>query len=156
MRHRTGQRGGVATGNEDLGAGPHGFGAEFRQQGQYVGLIGVLDADGAVQCWGHNQYGELGDGSMTGGMAFVHDPHERFADMVNPAGVVWRRLASLHWETALLDLIADHARETGSPFAEDLLRDWDRARGQFWQVCPKEMLGRLEQPLDDGAALERA
>ena len=94
---------------------------------------------------------------MTGGMAFVHDPDSRFADMVNPSGVVWRRLASLHWEGQLLDLIAEHARETGSPFAEDLLRDWDRARAQFWQVCPKEMLERLEFPLEDEAGVgERA
>jgi glutamate synthase (NADPH/NADH) large chain len=94
---------------------------------------------------------------MTGGMAFVHDLDERFGTMVNPAGVVWRRLGSLHWEGQLLDLIAEHARETGSPFAEDLLRDWDRRRGQFWQICPKEMLDRLEQPLEDLAGVgERA
>ena len=36
------------------------------------------------------------------------------------------------------------------------LSDWDRWRHRFWQVCPKEMLTRLAQPLNDTAVLEAA
>ena len=33
-----------------------------------------------------------------------------------------------------------------------LLREaWDRWRDRFWQVCPKEMIHRLDQPLNDAA-----
>ena len=46
-------------------------------------------------------------------------------------------------------LIADHAQATGSKWSEEILSDWDRRRGQFWQVCPKEMLSRLVHPLSD-------
>jgi glutamate synthase (NADPH/NADH) large chain len=56
----------------------------------------------------------------------------------------------------LKGLVETHARETGSPLATELLHDWDRALGDFWQVCPKEMLSRLEQRLEDEAAAERA
>jgi glutamate synthase (NADPH/NADH) large chain len=85
---------------------------------------------------------------MTGGMAFVHDPEDRFASAVNRDSVVVGRLASAYWAGVLKALVEDHARETGSPHAHGLLRDWDRALGDFWQVCPKEMLARLDQPLE--------
>ncbi|MFZ5668241.1 MAG: glutamate synthase large subunit [Pseudomonadota bacterium] len=94
---------------------------------------------------------------MTGGMAFVLDPAGRFETLVNPDSVVVQRLASPHWEDQLRRLIGEHAHETGSAFAQGLLRDWDRVRDQFWQVCPKEMVDRLDQPLTaDEAIHERA
>ncbi len=94
--------------------------------------------------------GDVGDNfaaGMTGGMAFVLDQNSSFEGAVNPESVVIQRLASPHWEGVLRNLVAEHAAETGSRFAEGLLRDWDRVRGAFWQVCPKEMLRRLEHPL---------
>jgi len=94
---------------------------------------------------------------MTGGMAFVHDPDGRFEALANPDSIVFRRLASPHWEGVLKALVEEHVRETGSLFAEELLREWDHARGEFWQVIPKEMLGRLDQPLEaEAAVFERA
>jgi len=36
------------------------------------------------------------------------------------------------------------------------LEDWDRWKGQFWQVCPKEMLSRLSYPLSDTPEVEAA
>ena len=96
--------------------------------------------------------GPVGDNfaaGMTGGMAFVLDANDRFDQMVNPESVVVQRLASEHWEQVLVDLVTEHARETGSRFAEELLRDWDRTRAMIWQVCPKEMIKRLKHPLTD-------
>ena len=94
---------------------------------------------------------------MTGGMAFVFDPHDRFKSHVNPESVVVDRLRSPHWEGVLRGLVAEHARETGSEFADSLLRDWDLVRDHFWQVCPKEMVNRLSQPLvAEEAVFERA
>ncbi len=90
-------------------------------------------------------------------MAFVLDLHERFQEQVNPDSVVVGRVRSPYWEGVLRSLVAEHARETGSRFAADLLRDWDRIRDAFWQVCPKEMLGRLTQSLEaEEAVHERA
>jgi glutamate synthase (NADPH/NADH) large chain len=85
---------------------------------------------------------------MSGGMAFVLDLHDRFEAVVNRDTVVLSRVRSPHWEGVLRGLVAEHARETGSRFAGDLLRDWERVRDRFWQVCPKEMLGRLAHSLD--------
>ncbi|MDP3173397.1 MAG: glutamate synthase large subunit [Phenylobacterium sp.] len=85
---------------------------------------------------------------MTGGMAFVLDVDGRFEVSVNPDSVVLRPVASAHWEGVLHALVEEHARETGSPFAQDILRDWARRLPQFRQVVPKEMLGRLDAPLE--------
>ena len=100
--------------------------------------------------------GNFGAG-MTGGMAYVLDMAGRFEGKVNTDSVIIQRLASPHWEEQLRKLISEHAHETGSAFAQGILRDWDRMRGLFWQVCPKEMIGRLDQPLQaEEAAYERA
>jgi glutamate synthase (NADPH/NADH) large chain len=52
---------------------------------------------------------------MSGGMAFVYDPDERFPAMANPDSIVWNRLASKHWESVLKALVEEHARRTGYP-----------------------------------------
>ncbi|MEO8115513.1 MAG: glutamate synthase large subunit [Phenylobacterium sp.] len=92
---------------------------------------------------------------MTGGMAFVHDPDDQFDSMLNRDSVVAARLASPHWAGVLRDLVEEHARETGSGLAETLLRDWDRSLAQFWQVVPKEMLGRLDHALEAEEAVHQ-
>ncbi len=103
--------------------------------------------------------GEVGDNfgaGMTGGMAFVLDRAGRFERALNPENVVIQRLASAHWEQVVQDLVAEHARETGSRYAEGLLRDWDLTARDIWQVCPKEMLSRLAHPLSDAPVKETA
>jgi glutamate synthase (NADPH/NADH) large chain len=96
--------------------------------------------------------GPVGDNfgaGMTGGMAYVYDPTDAFEPFVNEETVIYQRLQSAHWEGDLRALIAEHVKETGSAFAESLLDTWDAVLPQFWQVCPKEMVNRLEHPLSD-------
>ena len=93
---------------------------------------------------------------MTGGMAFVLDDDGSFAAHANPESIVWQRLDSAHWEGVLRELIEEHVEATGSKWSAALLEDWERRRGQFWQVCPKEMISRLTQPLSDRAEVEAA
>ena len=103
--------------------------------------------------------GPVGDNfaaGMSGGMAFVYDAAGEFPRYVNVDSVVFQRLASAHWEAHLKALVAEHAQETQSRFAARLLNDWGLERGKFWQVAPKEMLTRLEHPLDDRPAEKRA
>ena len=91
---------------------------------------------------------------MTGGMAFVYDPEGKFPERANGESLTWHRLASAHWEGVLKDLIAAHAEATDSKWSNGLLDDWDRTLGAFWQVVPREMLERLEAPIDDRTAPE--
>jgi glutamate synthase (NADPH) large chain len=53
-------------------------------------------------------------------------------------------------------LIMAHAHSTDSKWSHSIIEDWDRRRGEFWQICPKEMLSRLAYPLSDHDALEAA
>jgi glutamate synthase (NADPH/NADH) large chain len=91
--------------------------------------------------------GENFGAGMTGGMAFIYDAEKRFADRVNPETVTWQRIETDHWDGVVRDLIGEHVSETQSRFAEQLLNDWERERGNFWHVVPKEMLARLDWPL---------
>jgi len=84
---------------------------------------------------------------MTGGMAFVYDPQALFQHQVNPDSVIYQRVETEYWEDQLLALIREHAQETHSAFAEEILAHWHRERDKFWQVVPKEMLSRLDQPV---------
>ncbi|KQS03319.1 glutamate synthase [Sphingomonas sp. Leaf357] len=86
---------------------------------------------------------------MTGGMAFVYDADDSFERRANPENITWNRLSSMHWEAVLLNLVRAHHAATDSKWSGALLDDWGRAVERFWQVVPKEMLGRLAHPLDD-------
>jgi glutamate synthase (NADPH) large chain len=93
--------------------------------------------------------GENFGAGMTGGMAFILDLDGTFERRANAESIVWQRLASPYWETMAKALIAEHAIATDSKWSNSILDDWDRVRGAFWQVCPKEMLSRLERPLGE-------
>ncbi|SME93254.1 glutamate synthase (NADPH) large subunit [Tistlia consotensis] len=93
---------------------------------------------------------------MTGGMAFVYDPEEKLPLRINADSVLYQRVETDYWEGVLRDLVAEHVRETQSRFAERLLIDWAMERGHFWQIVPKEMVERLEQPISLAAREKRA
>jgi glutamate synthase (NADPH) large chain len=93
---------------------------------------------------------------MTGGMAFILDVDNRFAERANADSIVWQRLDSAHWEGQLKALIQEHADLTDSQWSRSIIEDWDRRRGEFWQICPKEMLTRLSHPLSDAQELVAA
>jgi len=99
--------------------------------------------------------GAVGDNfaaGMTGGMAFVFDEAEDFDNRLNADTVVAAPVRSAHWEGVLKGLIEAHAAETRSRYAARLLERWDETLPRFRQVVPKEMVARLEHPLDDTEA----
>jgi glutamate synthase (NADPH/NADH) large chain len=87
---------------------------------------------------------------MTGGMAFVYDEMSEFEKMVNPDSVTWQRIETEYWEDVVKVLVQQHVKRTHSRFALRLLNDWSLEVGKFWQVVPKEMMGKLEHPLTAG------
>ena len=101
--------------------------------------------------------GPVGDNfgaGMTGGISFVYDVDETFAERVNGETLVYQRVETEYWENRLKALITEHAEHTQSRFAERLLIDWSREVGRFWQIVPKELLAILEHPVT--AERERA
>jgi glutamate synthase (NADPH/NADH) large chain len=96
--------------------------------------------------------GRVGDNfaaGMTGGMAFVYDADGLFDDHINADTVVWQRIETAHWRDVLRKMVENHRAETNSAFAAELLAHWDREIDNFWQVVPKEMIGRLAHPLSE-------
>ncbi|MEM6934662.1 MAG: glutamate synthase large subunit, partial [Pseudomonadota bacterium] len=99
--------------------------------------------------------GSVGDNfgaGMTGGMAFVYDPEESFLGRSNSETLEIGRIASAHWSGVLEDLVHEHIVQTESPLATELTRNWEESRQAFWQVCPTEMIDRLDHPLVDRVA----
>ena len=84
---------------------------------------------------------------MTGGMAYLYDPKREAGDLINMETLVTCDVTVDHWEAQLKGLIERHLAETGSRTAADILQHWDLERGNFVQVCPKEMLVHLPAPL---------
>ena len=94
--------------------------------------------------------GPVGDNfaaGMTGGMAFVYDAGEDFAHRINTESVVHQRIETAYWEDVCRALIAEHQVATQSNWAASILADWEVERPLFWQIVPKEMLARLENPV---------
>ncbi|MGC9368569.1 MAG: glutamate synthase large subunit [Paracoccaceae bacterium] len=84
---------------------------------------------------------------MTGGMAYLHDPEGTAMDLLNLETLVTCPVTVDAWEEQLKGLIERHAEETKSRKALDILQHWDLEKGNFIQVCPKEMLNKLPHPL---------
>ena len=94
--------------------------------------------------------GKVGDNfaaGMTGGMAFVYDPNNEFENYVNPSSVIWLTPETDYWKKCLLDLVRDHFKETESAIAKKILKSFDEEIKKIKQVCPKEMIDKLSNPL---------
>ncbi len=94
--------------------------------------------------------GKIGDNfaaGMTGGMAFIYDPSQEFENYVNPNSVIWQRPETEYWKNYLNSLIHEHFNETKSRIASKILDNYANEIKNFKQVCPKEMLDKLSNPL---------
>jgi glutamate synthase (NADPH/NADH) large chain/glutamate synthase (ferredoxin) len=89
---------------------------------------------------------------MTGGMAYVYDPDGVAEDFMNLESILTCGIGHPHWEAQVKGLIERHHAETGSQIAGRILANWEAERGNFLQICPKEMLPHLAHPLSDEAA----
>ncbi len=94
--------------------------------------------------------GQVGDNfaaGMTGGMAFIYDEKNEFEKKVNPETVIWQRLETEYWKNLLKNLVQKHFEETKSKIAEKIIFDYKNEINNFYQVCPKEMLDKLDNPI---------
>ena len=75
---------------------------------------------------------------------------------------IFKRWRHQHTEVLMIvdqfeELFTLNPPETQSRFAERLLNHWDSELGRFWQVIPREMLGRYSHPVTaDETAVRRA
>ena len=96
--------------------------------------------------------GEIGDNfaaGMTGGMAFVYDKKDEFSIKVNPNSVIWQRIETDYWKDFVKKLVLMHSNETNSETSKLIIKNFDEEVKYFYQVCPKEMLNKLENPISE-------
>ena len=94
--------------------------------------------------------GNVGDNfgaGMTGGMAFIYDPNNDFEKKVNPETVIWQTPETDHWINVLKKLIKEHFKETNSKLSKMIIDSFDEEIFNFIQVCPKEMIDKLKNPI---------
>ena len=115
-------------------------------------VIEGCDSNGCEYMTGGNVVilGDVGDNfaaGMTGGMAFIYDKTQQFDKKVNPESVVWQNVETDYWKKFLKNLLNEHCEETDSQLSKRLIENFDTEIKNFIQVCPKEMLDKLENPI---------
>ncbi len=94
--------------------------------------------------------GEVGanfGAGMTGGMAYLYDPDGKAEINMNLETLVVVPVNEGPYIAELEHLLERHLEETGSAKTAGILQHWDEERSKFIQVCPKEMLDKLEVPI---------
>ncbi|MEM6385994.1 MAG: glutamate synthase large subunit [Pseudomonadota bacterium] len=85
---------------------------------------------------------------MTGGMAYLYDPDGLAQTMMNTETVIAVPVAQGHYMGELEALLERHLEETGSKKAAAILQHWDEEQPRFLQIVPREMLDKLDVPID--------
>ncbi len=112
------------------GCGAHG--CEYMTGGTAIILGAVGDNFGA---------------GMTGGMAFIHDEKNEFENFANPSSIIWQRVETDYWKKFLKESIKDFESKTSSQKAKRILENFEAELKNFKQVCPIEMLDKLDNPI---------
>ncbi|MGB3779305.1 MAG: glutamate synthase subunit alpha, partial [Tunicatimonas sp.] len=74
---------------------------------------------------------------MSGGMAFIYDPDQTFAQHCNQE-LVDLETPSEEDVALLFQMISKHYHRTDSSVAKNLLRDWEQTHPHFVKVMPRE------------------
>jgi glutamate synthase (NADPH/NADH) large chain len=94
--------------------------------------------------------GSIGDNfaaGMTGGMAFVYDPYNKFENYVNSTSVIWQKPETNYWKDYLESILREYNHDTDSIVSRRILDNFSEEVKNFKQVCPMEMLDKLENPI---------
>ena len=94
--------------------------------------------------------GKVGDNfgaGMTGGMVFIYDPENTFENYVNPTTIIWQKPETDFWKGKLKKLLEEYTSETDSKISRSILDNFSQEIKNFKQVCPIEMLDKLENPV---------
>ena len=142
-----------ATSGKLLAAGQAGERFAVRNSGA-TAVVEGCDSNGCEYMTGGNIIilGDIGDNfgaGMTGGMAFIYDPENQFDKKVNPESVVWQTPETKFWIEYLRKLTQEHAIETNSTISKKIVENFENEINNFVQVCPKEMLDKLENPISN-------
>jgi glutamate synthase (NADPH/NADH) large chain len=140
-----------ATSGKLFAAGQAGDRFAVRNSGA-ITVIEGCDSNGCEYMTGGTVVilGDVGDNfaaGMTGGMAFIYDKTNDFEKKVNPDSVIWQNVETEYWINYLKKLVLEHSNETNSKISKNIISNFDQEIKNFVQVCPKEMISKLENPI---------
>lgn len=152
-----------ATGGEAYVRGIAGERFAVRNSGANIVVEGVGDHGCEYMTGGRvvvlGETGRNFAAGMSGGVAYVYDPEGTFVDRCNLEMVLLERVEETSEAEALLRLVQQHERYTGSAPAQQILADWDQALSRFVRIIPKDykrMLLHIEKVQDQGLTGEAA
>ena len=77
----------------------------------------------------------------------MYDKSGDFENKVNPESVIWQNVETEYWINFLKNLILKHLEETNSKVSKYIIDNFDEEIKKFVQVCPKEMIDKIENPI---------
>ena len=149
-----------ATSGTLLAAGQAGERFAVRNSGA-TAVIEGCDSNGCEYMTGGSIVilGDVGDNfgaGMTGGMAFVYDPKNEFPKKANPETIIWQTPETDFWKNNLKKLVSKHYQETESSVSKNIVENFDEEVNNFLQVCPKEMIDKLKNPITTKSIIGKA
>jgi len=93
---------------------------------------------------------------MSGGVAYIYDPHGAFPPRCNMEMVALEQVESAEEEAELRSYVTDHHAKTGSAVAASVLEQWETSRGAFVKVMPHDYKRVLKEMAEEAAAAERS
>ena len=128
------------------------------------GSLAVIEGCGAHGC----EYmtggtavilGPVGDNfgaGMTGGMAFIYDEKNIFENFVNPTSIIWQSVETEYWKKFLKENIQNFFLTTKSKIAKKIIDNFETELKKFKQICPIEMLDKLDNPISLKSRIKKA
>ena len=93
--------------------------------------------------------GPVGDNfgaGMTGGMAFIYDEKNEFENFANPDSIIWQPVETDYWKKFLKGVLKNLSLKP-RPKRQKNTREFQNEIKNFKQVCPIEMLDKLDNPI---------
>ena len=140
-----------ATSGKLYASGQAGERFAVRNSGSFA-IVEGCGAHGCEYMTGGNAIilGPVGDNfgaGMTGGMAFIYDEKNEFENFANPASIIWQQVETEYWKKFLKESIKEFETVTFSQKANKILKNFEKELKNFKQVCPIEMLDKLDNPI---------
>ena len=84
-----------------------------------------------------------------------YDVKNNFEDFVNSTSIIWQKVETNYRKDFLKNNLKDFFKETNSKIAKKILDNYEEEILNFKQVCPIEMLDKLDNPITLKSAVKK-
>ena len=70
-----------------------------------------------------------------------------FENFANPSSIIWQEIETDYWKNFLKEQLNSFLKETNSKIAKKILENFEDELRNFKQICPIEMLDKLDNPI---------